>query len=480
MSNGENIFRQKFTRISGLSAIRRLPRLGKIRLGIKKVSAKTGKEYPFETDYFVCPPEIRKFSNYGDEPKELNISFPINDPEVIFPQCYKWYGSSKGLKCRGDGVNALRLNDDTNEMEEQNCPCDLLEEGKCKQRASLIFMMPEIAIGGVYQIDLSSYHSIVDINSGIDYARALLNDQIAFIPFKLKRVPKETHNEGKKQIHYTLQLELDVTAKQLQNIREGQKMIYGANRRYEIEAPKEDKNPAYDSKEDGAVIEEETEEETKAREAKAVEAQKALLKEMEETKAREAQLKIEIEEGKHRIKGYKESKSIYKKKQEEKAIANEEMNGGDLATQPQKDIIYGDVVCEGCGTRVYGFRCPKCKNTDLHVVKKGFYHSHLITRNDFEKEMKPTMQPNKLTKAEAIKIWDWWLGDSKNMVVGERIKRESREKKAEPTKADKIKAAREIVKRPGKVEVKNEDAPYPDERDEAEDFINDSDIPDLF
>jgi len=55
MSN--DVFRQKFTRIKGLSSIRRLPRLGKIRLGIKKVTAK-GKEYPSETDYFVCPAEV--------------------------------------------------------------------------------------------------------------------------------------------------------------------------------------------------------------------------------------------------------------------------------------------------------------------------------------------------------------------------------------------------------------------------------------
>ncbi|MCK4445672.1 MAG: hypothetical protein KAW56_01165, partial [Candidatus Marinimicrobia bacterium] len=173
----KNVFRQRFTRIEGLSSIRRLPRLGKIRLGIKvpygpivqnKDGTRAQKTRPKETDYFVCPPEIKKV--YGDEPKELNIMFPLNDPEALFPQAYKWYGSSKGLKCKGDGVNATRLNNDTNEMEEIKCPCELLEEGKCKQRASLSFMMPGIKIGGVYQIDLSSYHSIVDINSGLDYA----------------------------------------------------------------------------------------------------------------------------------------------------------------------------------------------------------------------------------------------------------------------------------------------------------------------
>ncbi len=319
--SAENAFRQKFTRISGLSSIRRLPRLGKIRLGIKKVSAK-GKEYPSETNLFVCPVEVKKI--YGDEPKELKISFPINDPEVIFPQCYKWYGSGKGLKCRGDGETALRLNEETNDMEERKCPCELLEGGKCKRVASIIFMMPDVAIGGVYQIDLSSYHSIVDINSGIDYARALLGDQIAFVPFKLKRVPKETHADGKKQIHYTLQLELDITAGQLKDIREGQKIGYKPNKQYEIEAPEEDKNPAYDSKEDGAVVEEEImepeiEEEVRvkkeAEEADQAEAkQEALIKENEDIEIRRAELKKEIEAGQHNIKTPAEIKAKLEKR----------------------------------------------------------------------------------------------------------------------------------------------------------------------
>ena len=317
--NEVNVFKQKYTRISGLSAIRRLPRLGKIRLGIKKVSQKTGKEYPSETDFFVCPAEIKKF--YGDEPKELNISFPMNDPEVIFPQCYKWYGSSMGLKCRGDGETALRLNEETKEMEERECPCELLEEGKCQQRASLIFMMLGIKIGGVYQIDLSSYHSIVDINSGIDYARALLNDNIAFVPFKLKRMPKETHADGKKQVHYTLQLELDITAKELSELQNGKRLFYGQNKQYEIEAPEEDKNHVYDSKEDGAVIVEETEEETAEREALAEKKQEDLIKDIDESKTREANLKTARELGKEHLKTLEEMKKIA----EERKIKLEEI-----------------------------------------------------------------------------------------------------------------------------------------------------------
>jgi len=142
-----------------------------------------------------------------------------------------------------------------------------------------------------------------------------------------------------------------------------------------------------------------------------------------------------------------------------------------LATQPQKDKIYGEVICEKCGIRVYGFKCPKCKNADnLHVVKKGFIHSHLLTKDDFKNNMKPVLHPDKLTKTDAMIIWDWWLGDSKNKVVGERAKREAKEKEAKhkATKAGKLKVAQDIVD--GKLEVKDEDAPFPDETISPEDM----------
>ena len=147
---------------------------------------------------------------------------------------------------------------------------------------------------------------------------------------------------------------------------------------------------------------------------------------------------------------------------------------GDFATQPQKNKIYGMVVCEKCGTRVYGFKCSKCKNADgVHITTKGFIHSHLLTKDDFKNDMKPVLLPDKLTKVDAMIIWDWWLG-AKN-IEGERAIREAKE--------DKIKKARDIV-RAGKLEVKDkENFVAPDEIEDrgskTEDFINDEDIPDL-
>ena len=67
--------------IKGVSDIRRLPRLGKIRLGIKETSSKTGNEYPKSVDYFVCPLEVQAV--YGEKPRMLDIVFPAEDIEDI-------------------------------------------------------------------------------------------------------------------------------------------------------------------------------------------------------------------------------------------------------------------------------------------------------------------------------------------------------------------------------------------------------------
>jgi len=120
---------------------------------------------------------------------------------------------------------------------------------------------------------------------------------------------------------------------------------------------------------------------------------------------------------------------------------------------------------------------PESPNTDLatmpqvNLIKKQIIDSHLITDGELKK-ISGYLEDG-MTKAKASEIISWWLGDSKNMVIGERLKRESREKEAIPktTKSEKIKQARELVKAPSKLEVKGEDTPFPDEE------ITDEDIP---
>jgi len=234
-------FSQPMNKITGLSDRRRLPRLGTIRLGVKVRSERTGNEFPREVDYFVCPEEVRAV--YGNQPKELEVMLPLNTIEEVFPQSYKFYGSSRGLKCQGNGERALCVDEATGEMIERDCPCDMLDEGKCKQTGILMVMIPKVSVGGVYQIRTSSYNSIVDVNSGLDYVSALIG-RFAMVPLKLRRVPIETHHDGKKQTHFTLNLVFDYSIEMLNQLRQDNMRIL-EHPRYQLPAP-EDHNPATD------------------------------------------------------------------------------------------------------------------------------------------------------------------------------------------------------------------------------------------
>lgn len=244
-------FARPKSRIKGVSDVRRLPRLGKIRLGVKAISRTTGKEYPKETEWFVVPPEVEKI--YGPAPTELDVMFPLNEVEAIFPQRYIWYGQSKGAKCIGDGEKANRVTDQG--IQEIECPCEKLGK-ECQQRAHLMVLLPKVSLGGVYQIDLGSYHSIVDINSGLDYVQAMVG-RFAMVPLKLKRVPKETHGSGRKETHYPLMLILEGDIGFINTLRESTNRIL-TSAKYLLPAPTIE-NPAMD---DGAVtvVEDETEE----------------------------------------------------------------------------------------------------------------------------------------------------------------------------------------------------------------------------
>jgi hypothetical protein len=234
-------FRPRVTTIKGLSERRRLPRLGKIRLGVKGVSRKTGKEYPIEVPHFVVPPEVAKV--YGQEPVELDVMFPVNDPGVVFAQAYKWYGSSRGVKCVGDLQTAMRIND-AGAMEERECPCELRDK-QCNKRGHLLFILPKVSMGGVYQIDTSSANTITDVNSGFDYVEALVG-RFAMVPLKLRRVPRETHGSGKKETHYTLILTPHFNIDTLNALRENTKRILSHDATKYLLPPIEDVNPAQD------------------------------------------------------------------------------------------------------------------------------------------------------------------------------------------------------------------------------------------
>lgn len=240
----------KFTRIkSSFSQNRRIPRLGRIRLGLKVQKRRqdgSTVEYPTEVSHFVCPPEVQ--SVYGPNPTELDIMLPSDNEEAVFPQSLAWFGRSKGLRCKGDGETAERLNEQTGQWEPRQCPCEHYRtkdnpKGECTEQGILMFILPKVSMGGTYQLRTGSYNSVVDVNSGLDYVRALIG-RISMVPLKLRRVARETHADGKRQVHYTLSLTLDATVEGVNQLRGDTSRIL-SHAQLQIEGPAEE-NPCFD------------------------------------------------------------------------------------------------------------------------------------------------------------------------------------------------------------------------------------------
>jgi hypothetical protein len=149
--------------IEGLTNIVRIPRLGKIRLGIKAKSNKKDSEYPKATDYFVVPNEVKEV--YGDKPTELEIMFPVEDPEMFAQQWLRAYSMSQGLVCIGNGLEAKRkvdvetgamANHETNQWEWHQITCESQEcpeyqSKTCRRVMNLQFLLPEVPGLGVWQ-----------------------------------------------------------------------------------------------------------------------------------------------------------------------------------------------------------------------------------------------------------------------------------------------------------------------------------------
>jgi len=171
-----------------------LPRAGKIGLGVKIVSEKTGKEYPREVDYFVlddpsCKPIIEASAKAGliDEaaaqewrcgrkgPKKLPVIFPSPHISDVLTRQYERWGRSRAgnsiLRCHGNGRVAYRLEGIGDEARQVKapCPCDDLDDPDgCRLQCRLFFLVP-VTVAGCFQIDTCSVVSMRSVRRDLEY-----------------------------------------------------------------------------------------------------------------------------------------------------------------------------------------------------------------------------------------------------------------------------------------------------------------------
>ena len=216
--------------IEGLSNIIRIPRLGKIHLGVKTKSEKSKGEYPKATDYFVVPEEVQKV--YGEKPIELDILFPVEEPEMFAQQWLRAYSMSQGLVCIGNGEEAKRkmdvetgalANHQTNQWEwhEITCipqECPEYQTKRCRRVMNLQFLLPKVPGLGVWQIDTSSFYSIVNINSMIKMLQGMFG-RCSMIPLTLALGQIEVTPPGEKKKHvYVMHIKKNVVIAELAKV----------------------------------------------------------------------------------------------------------------------------------------------------------------------------------------------------------------------------------------------------------------------
>lgn len=215
--------------IKDISEIRRIPRLGKIHLGVK-VEHEGKNPYPRATDHFVVPEEIKQYLE--EKPKKLNIMFPVEKVEEFAQQWLRCYSFTQGLVCKGDGLTAIRKIDietgdiarhTTQEWEFRKWTCDPdncleVESKQCRRVMNLLFLMPDIPGFGVWQLDTSSFYSIVNINSCVDLIKRICG-RISFIPLTLSLEPQEVTPLGvKKKTVRILYIRSDVKLADIQKL----------------------------------------------------------------------------------------------------------------------------------------------------------------------------------------------------------------------------------------------------------------------
>jgi hypothetical protein len=208
--------------IKGFSEPKRIPRVGKIYLGMKTQND-NGKTYPTATDYFLVRSDGVNTSDgaaeafykaYGPEPREITVAFPSDDPDNFMPQylaSYRGGGGRHELWCKGDGIVARRA-DGAGGYTEMQCEyrdCPIFQEGKCKELTRLLFLLPEVEGIGVWELDTTSYHSAQNLVSSIQLIRQLTRGKIAMIPLKLRVVPKVVNPDGRTKTIYVLDLKLE-------------------------------------------------------------------------------------------------------------------------------------------------------------------------------------------------------------------------------------------------------------------------------
>jgi len=218
--------------VRGLTDRRRLPRIGKVRLGYRDE-----KGVPHALDHF-CVREDNSTSGsaveaflevYKTEPRELDIMLPTDDVEDWCDPYYRMFSQSWKAVCRGDGETAEAKWDPNQDGPRpegvdggtwankhsqtwvprtipcmaERCPMQQGDRPQCRLSLNFFFLLPKVRGIGAWQLDTRSIHGVRALLDSVALIRSVTGGRIRGLPLQLRLVPREVAppNVKKKTVH---------------------------------------------------------------------------------------------------------------------------------------------------------------------------------------------------------------------------------------------------------------------------------------
>jgi len=178
---------------------------------------------------------------FGDRPKALPVMIAVENEEMFLRQYYAVYGGNQRLKCQGNGEIAERR-DDKGQITQIECPspefCEFAKQFKCSARIDIMLVLPDINMGGVYQLSSGSINTDIDLRSGIEMAKYLFG-RISWVPMMMSREERKIPDPstGKIMTHWPVRLYPIATVAEVNQIRSDTNRIIDRQERFMLPEP---------------------------------------------------------------------------------------------------------------------------------------------------------------------------------------------------------------------------------------------------
>lgn len=206
-----------------------MPRVGKIRLGIKvDATSRTGESVsrPQATDYFVVtgddngvtsPESAESFLDlYPGEPRAIHCILPAGTPEQVMEGAWRLYGTGK-LKRKCDGMECDERTA-TGGWVTQPCVCEAqgiserverngqaqANPAHCRLIWTFNILLPGVQGVGVWQVETQSEISARRLANWLRMMADLIGD-LRMVPFDLYLVPVAVAPDGRSKTVYVLE-----------------------------------------------------------------------------------------------------------------------------------------------------------------------------------------------------------------------------------------------------------------------------------